>query len=164
MATIKFKGLEDYELQLSRLEKMTPEIAGRAIYQGAKIVADEIRKNIEKKTAYDDKAGIYAYVLKNNPPLTRTAKKGLLDGCGISEIRNDDGFYNVKLGFSGYNGLKTKKYPKGQPNVLIARVLESGSSISEKSPFIRPAITSKKKAAEQAMAKELEKEIQKIMK
>ena len=47
MATIKFKGLEEYELQLSRLEKMTPEIAGRAIYQGAKIVADEIRKEIE---------------------------------------------------------------------------------------------------------------------
>ena len=31
MAVIRFKGLEEYELKLSRLEKMTEELAGRAI-------------------------------------------------------------------------------------------------------------------------------------
>ena len=31
MAVIRFKGLEEYELKLSRLEKMTEELAGLSL-------------------------------------------------------------------------------------------------------------------------------------
>ena len=161
MATIKFKGLEDYELRLSRLEKMTPEIAGRAIYQGAKIVADEIRKEIE------DLPVIQGYGTQASPlpgGVTKAQKEGLLDGLGITPLEEKAGYYNVKIGFDGYNKTKTKKYPKGQPNQLVARGAESGTSWKGKSPFVRPAVKIAKKPAEQAMAKELDKEIQKIMK
>ena len=65
-------------------------------------------------------------------------------------MQNENGYINVKLGFDGYNSVKTKKYPKGQPNALIARVTESGSSYRTKTPFIRPAVRATKKAAEQA--------------
>ena len=44
MAKITFKGLEEYELRLSRMGKETTRIAGAAIYEGAAIVADEIKK------------------------------------------------------------------------------------------------------------------------
>ena len=47
MARLTFKGLEEYELLISRLEKGTEEIAGRAIYAGAAVVADEVRANIQ---------------------------------------------------------------------------------------------------------------------
>lgn len=161
MATIKFKGLEDYELQLSRLEKMTPEIAGRAIYQGAKIVTDEVRKEIENLPV------IRGYGTPENPlpgGVTKDQKDGLLDGLGITPLEEKAGYYNVKIGFDGYNKTKTKKYPRGQPNQLVARGAESGTSWKGKSPFVRTAVKKSKKPAEQAMAKELDKEIQKIMK
>ena len=166
MAKITFPGLEVYERKLSRLEDMQEvrRIAGRAAYEGAKLIADEIRNNIHKLPAHDDKAGLYAYVLKNPAPLTRTAKQGLLDGLGIAPLTDDKGYLNVKIGFDGYNKLKTERFPKGQPNVLIARALESGSSVTEKHPFVRPAIQSKREDAQRKMAQVVDEEIEQRMK
>lgn len=164
MARIRFSKLDDYELQLSQLSARTEEIAGKAIYAGAEIITDAIRKNIEELPAVSDKTGLFAFLEKSQAPLTKTAKQGLLDGLGITPMRNDDGVWNVKIGFDGYNDMPTQKYPRGQPNQLIARSLESGSSIAEKHPFVRPAITKNRKRAEAKMAEILEKEIQKIMK
>lgn len=163
MAKITFPGLADYELMISRLSKGADDIAGKAIYAGAKIVTDQIRENIQKLMAQDDEAGIYAYVQKNPAPLTRTAKQGLLDGLGIAPLQDDGGYLNVKIGFDGYNSMETKQYPKGQPNALIARSLESGSSAFEKRPFVRPAINATRKQAEAKMAEIIDAEMQKIM-
>ena len=44
-----------------------------------------------------------------------------------------------------------------------ARSLESGSSIANKRPFVRPAVNASRPAAEEAMAKVLDEEIEKIM-
>ena len=163
MAKITFPSLADYELMISRLSKGADDIAGKAIYAGAKIVTDQIRENIQKLMAQDDEAGIYAYVQKNPAPLTRTAKQGLLDGLGIAPLQDDGGYLNVKIGFDGYNSMETKQYPKGQPNALIARSLESGSSAFEKRPFVRPAINATRKQAEAKMAEVLDYEIAKLM-
>ena len=127
-------------MELSRLGKDIERIAGAAIYQGAGIVADEIKKGIE---------GL--------PEKTGVTKRGLIDGFGISGLQNDNGYHNVKLGFDGYN-------ENGVPNVLMARVFESGTSKVQKRPFVRPAVNRSKKQVEQAMAKTIDKEIGKIMK
>src|SRR5699024_7395993 len=47
VARMIFKGLEEYELRLSRLGKNTEKIAGAAIYEAASIVTDEIKKGIQ---------------------------------------------------------------------------------------------------------------------
>ena len=166
MAKITFRGLEAYERKLSQLGDIQEirRIAGRSAYEGAKIITDEIRSNIHQMLAYDDEAGLYAYVLKNPAPLTRTAKQGLLDGLGIAPLTDDKGYLNVKIGFDGYNKLKTERVPKGQPNVLIARALESGSSVMEKRPFVRPAIQSKREEVQRKMAQVVDEEIDKRMK
>lgn len=163
MARIRFSGLEDYELRLSRLSSHTEEIAGKAIYAGADIITDAIRANIEALPASSDKAGLFAYQKKEPAPLTQTAKGGLLDGLGITPMQNDNGFWNVKVGFDGYNDMATRKYPHGQPNQLIARSLESGSSIAQKHPFVRPAINASRKQAEAKMAAVIDQEIEKLM-
>lgn len=163
MAKITFKGLEDYELRLSRLSQGAEEIAGKSIYAGAAIVADAVRENIQRLDARPDREGLVAYHKKEPPPLTQSQKQGLLDGFGVSSLQDDRGYLNVKLGFDGYNKLRTKSFPKGQPNVMIARSLESGSSISPKRPFVRPAVNASRQAAEEAMAKVLDEEIEKIM-
>ena len=79
--------------------------------------------------------------------MSELEKQGLLEGFGISPMENENGYYNVKLGFDGYNSVKTHKYKQGQPNVLIARITESGSSYRAKTPFIRPAVNSTKNEA-----------------
>ena len=162
MAKITFPGLADYELMLSRLAQGADDIAGKAIYAGAEIVADAIRSNIQGLQAVPDEVGAIAYAEKAQAPLTQSAKDGLLDGLGISRLQDDNGYYNVKIGFDGYNELETKKYPHGQPNVLIARSLESGSSIAPKRPFVRPAVNAVRKQAEARMAEIIDREIEKI--
>lgn len=164
MAKIRFDGLKEYELRLSRLQAGATPIMEKAVYAGAKIVADEIRKNLEALPAVDDKAGIIRWQQQKPGPLTKTAKRGLLDSLGISPIQQERNFsVNVKIGFDGYNELKTQAYPNGQPNVLVARGAESGSSSTVKTPFVRPAVAASKKEAEKEMSKVLDREMKKIM-
>lgn len=140
MARITFKGMEEYEKKLSLFSRDTEQICGAAIYEGASIVADEI------------KAGI-----RSLPRKTGVTQKGLEEGFGISKLREDNGFYNVKLGFAGYNA-------NGEPNVMMARIMESGTSKVPKHPFVRPAVNRAKAAAQDKMAAVLDEEIEKRMK
>ena len=78
-------------------------------------------------------------------------------------MQDQNGYLNVKIGFDGYNRTKTDQYPQGQPNQLVARGVESGTSWKQKHPFIRPAVTRARKKAEEKMAEVLDYEIKKIM-
>ena len=159
MATLTFKGLQEYELKLSRIAKDTERTCGRATYAGAKIVADEMKKRIESLPV------ITGFGSEEKPlpgGVTAVQKRGLLDGFGISGLQNDNGFHNVKLGFDGYNAMRTVEYPNGQPNQLVARGVESGTSWKQKKPFVRPAVTKSRKQAENTMAKIIDEEIEKL--
>ena len=161
MAKITFPGLSDYELMISKLSKGVDDIAGKAIYAGAGIVADAIKENIKALPI------VRGYGTTENPlpgGVTAPQKAGLIDGMGISPMQNDAGYLNVKIGFDGYNATKTEKYPQGQPNQLVARGVESGTSWKQKKPFIRPAINASKSRAEAEMARILDQEIEKITK
>lgn len=161
MAKITFPGLNDYELMISRLTKNVDIVAGKAIYAGAGIVADEIKENIKALPI------VRGYGTTENPlpgGVTAPQKAGLIDGMGISPMQDDGGYLNVKIGFDGYNATKTEEYPQGQPNQLVARGVESGTSWKQKKPFIRPAINASKSRAEAEMARILDQEIEKITK
>lgn len=148
MATMRFRGLDEYLQNLQRVEKNTPEIVGKVVYGMADIVADAVREEINALPAEPDVEALKSWSKDTRAPLTVKEKKGLQKGFGITKMLEEDGYYHVKLGFDGYNDIKTKKYPKGQPNVMIARAIESGSSIRDKHPFIRPATNKSRKSAE----------------
>lgn len=141
-------GIDRYIDQLQNLEYNCREVIGEAIYVGAGLVADAVKANI-----------------KGLPPTAANGleKAGLIDGFGIAKMRDENGYFNVKLGFTGYNKIKTKKYPGGQPNSVIARSIESGSSWRSSYPFVAPAVRATKDRAEQAMAEEIEKNIKSTM-
>lgn len=149
MATMRFDGLQEYLEKLQRVEKNTPEVIGKVVYEMAGIVADEVKANIEALPVSPDAEALKAYGEKSKAPITVSEKKGLEKGFGISPMLNERGYYHVKLGFDGYNETKTKKYPQGQPNVMIARSIESGSSVRDKHPFVRPAVNAARKRAEE---------------
>lgn len=142
------QGIDEYISQLQNLEFNSEDIIGRAIYKGADIVADAIKANIEGLPA---------------SACTDVEKAGLLSGFGIAKMQDENGYFNVKAGFDGYNEDVTKKWPHGKPNSMIARSIEGGTSWKAKHPFIAPAVRLSRDAAEKAMAEEIEKSIQETM-
>lgn len=161
MARITFKGLEEYRLKLKDLEVLAEErVLGRAVYSGAEAAADIIRAEISALPT-DDHWGTPNYP-KVGP--SQEEKDGLLDSFGISPARNDNGFVNVKLGFDGYQGKPTRKYPRGKPNQMIARSVESGTSFMTANPFMKNGIRKARKKAKAAIERRLNEEIDKIMK
>lgn len=154
MATLKTVGVDEYIGELTAILDNSTETAGRMVYQGAGIVADELKRRIQQ---IPERSGEGS----RQRGITDIERAGLNDSLGISRIRNDEGFYNEKIGFDGYNNFVTKKYPKGHPNSMVARTIESGTSWLQKTPFIAPAVSASRGRAEEAMEKIFDNSIKK---
>ena len=150
--------IDEYIYKLDQMHANTEEMIGRSIFPGAAIVTDAIRAGIE---GIPEAPSHYARGMKTG--LTASQKAGLLDGLGIAVMRNDGGFLNVKVGMDGYNNTVTKRWPKGQPNALIIRALESGTSFQARQPVIAPAIRSSRNTAIQKMKEQFDEETRKVM-
>lgn len=161
MATFKVgNGISQYIANLENLSIASDEMIERSVYEGAGIVTDAVRKNIQSLPVR--RGGYFATGQMANG-ITSAQKAGLLDGLGIAPFRNENGYIHVKVGMDGYNATKTKKYPKGQPNSVVARSIESGTSWLRKHPFIEPAVRSTRASAEAAMAKAFDEQCEKFM-
>ena len=160
MSTFQFEGVDDYISQLSKIYGDTDEIIGRAIYEGAAVVMQSVVSGIEG-IAVDNR---YGTETEKTAGPNSYQKEGLKRSVGITKMRIDGSFRNVKIGFDGYNGLKTKTWPNGQPNAMIARSIESGTSWMQKQPFMRKAENSSRSKCEQAMAQQIDLEIEKRVK
>lgn len=162
MAIITFSRQYDYFLKLAELEKVIEkgEILEQAVAKGAAPVADEIRKRLDavpedtfRRLAENEKLH----------SLSNSQKEDLADSFGLTPIGRDrNGFINTKAGFDGYGSFPTARYPKGVPNALLARSVESGSSVREKSPFVRPAVNATRKKAIAAMEESIDDDLKKI--
>ncbi len=156
MATIKMTGLEGYISRLNKLGRDAVGICKASVYEGADEVADAVRAAIEAlpTESYGDTMADW----RDRRPvdaITDKQKQGLLDSLYVERIRDEDGFVFTRIGFAGYNDVKTATYPNGQPNSMIARAIESGSSARRKHPFIRPAVNRVKTAAIARMQQQL---------
>src|SRR5665648_13168 len=144
MAKMLFKADEDYELKLSQLAAGSDKIAKKAIYEAAAIVADRIKWNLADVLSGDSTGALW-------------------ESLGIAPILQDnDGNWGTKIGFDGYSGKPYKGFPKGTPNQLKARVLESGRSGQTKKPFVRPAVNMTHDQAVAKMRRVIEEEIKKL--
>ena len=159
MATFKFEGVDDLIAQYEKLADKTDEVIGSAIYNGAAVVMRMVESAVSNITT-DNRFGTSEQ--PTSGPST-IQKIGLQNSLGIAKMRNDGGFRNVKIGFDGYNGVKTKTWPQGQPNAMVARSVESGTSWMQKQPFMRKAEQSSRGKCEQAMSETVDKEIQRII-
>ena len=132
-----FQAGDEFALALSRLATGSEEIAKKAIYAGADVIADKIKSNLE---------GV----------LSSEATGELVASFGVTPIEKDaSGNWNAKIGFDGYG-------TDGVANQLKARVLESGSSKQQKKPFVRPAVNSTKNTAVEKMGQVIDQEIQRL--
>lgn len=161
MATIEFKKGDEYTAKLEKLgREARKEVIGPAIYQGAKIVADEIADRIP--TVQTDETWGSSGKIKNGPK--EVELRAVYNGIGIAKERDDGGFINVKIGWDGYDNIKTKRWPNGRPVQMLARSIERGTSFMKANPFVKPAVASVKKKAVFEMGKTVDEKIETIMK
>lgn len=162
MARISFKGQSEYFKKLQQLEHVfaKDETLERAVHAGAAPVADQIRKNLEQIPAEPFKKLAPGETIKG---LSDSEKRDLSDSFGLSPIQRDkNGFVHTKAGFDGYGSFPTNTYPQGVPNALVARAAESGSSVRDKTPFVRPAVNATRQEAVAAMEEVVDDELKKI--
>lgn len=122
-----------------------PGIGKEAVYAGAKVVADSLHSEIAE--------------LKS---VTKEEREGLLEGLGIAKIENRNGEISTSVSWSGYNSFVTKKYPKGHPNIMIARSVNRGTSWRNADPFVRRAVRKCKEKANKAMEEVINKRLVRI--
>lgn len=162
MAKLTSIGFDVISDQCVKLTGKTETLCKAACYAGAEVMADAFRREISSLRTVSDKQQLACFHKLEACYLSDTQKTGLLESLGITPISDQNGVYNSKVGFDGYNAIETKRWPKGQPNVLIARACESGSSAMLKQPFARKAINGQKKRAQEAMGRAVNEEINKI--
>lgn len=161
MAKITFNGGEDFGVKLEKLGQMNARASiERAVAKAAGIVADAIRAALSalptQRAIHLQKGGTLRAVQQHE-------MEDLVASFGITPVKTDkNGFTNVRVGFDGYGSKPTKKYPRGVPNQLVAAAIDSGSSVREKHPFIRPAVNKTRAEAIQAMDESINTDIQEI--
>ena len=131
---------------------------GAAVYDGAAIVADAVKAEIQALPVDDS----HDKKPKKDGP-SKEVKDALLEHMGVAPLQDENGFLNVKVGFDGYAGAATPKYPNGKPVPMLARAVQSGTSFMEGHAFVKDAVRKSRKKSEAAMKKRVEQEIEKIM-
>ena len=137
MAGITLYGWDELEKGLQRMssQRTVDGIAKRAVYEGAAVIADALGAAVDNVPKSNSRA----------KGLTPKQVDGLKAGVGVSTIMNKDGVISNAVGFSGYN-----EY--GQPNVMLARAWEGGSSINPATHAFSGAVKAAKAKAQNAMA------------
>lgn len=131
-----------------------------AVYEGAKVTADAVRRGIDGLRTSSTGKRETRYETNRR----ERQKQGLQDSLGISTMRDNRLFLNTLIGFSGYNQLvKTKQYPNGQPNQLAARIFNSGTSSLKKQPFFDNAVRQTRELAKKQMENVFENAIKNEM-
>lgn len=148
-AKINSDGIDEIFQTLRRLGADAEGIAKLGIYEGAGLIADAVRANID---------GIRSDGKSDWETQRREMQKaGLKEGLTTSPIQPFKGGIYGGVGFDGYNA-------KGQPNQLIARVFNSGTSFSSKQPFFESAVRRTRSAAKQRVIDKMNEEFEKITK
>ena len=160
MATFKVSdGIDNYIRQLQNCADKTENIIKRSAWEGARVVMDAVKAEANGIPTHGSTKGSTDVI----DGLTPTQKAGVIASLGIAHFRQDGNFLNVKIGSDGYNTVYTKKYPKGQPNAMLIRSLESGTSFRNPYPFVSRAVSKTRGKSIEAMRKQCDEEVKKIM-
>lgn len=149
MPSIKLEGLDDVFAKLKAIGdgSAIEDVQRHAVYEGMKVIKQEVEAQI--RALPEEEGYIEGKDLPRNV-ITKAEKAELLKHIGITDMETKGGTVNNSVSFNGYTSIKTKKYPNGVPAILIARSINSGSSVRQKHPFMRQARAAAKTKAIQA--------------
>jgi len=158
--TVKTEGMEELERVLYALGEKAENIASGALYEGAGIMADEMKKDAESiRTAP------FQYAAEGKTRLPSPQEKAVVTGAGklgIAKFRKEDGEVNTSVGYgrSGYAEMAGKIVPIP----LIANSINSGTSFMQRQPFVRKAKNRGGKRAMEAIKETIEKKVEELIK
>lgn len=153
---MRTEGLDELGEMLRRLGENAEGAASQALYEGAGIMADEIKKGAESiKTAPFKYAG--PGESRKPSPEEKAIVLGA-NGMGISRFKKTGDGVETSVGYAraGYAELAGKTVPIP----LIANAINSGTSFMEKQPFVRKAVSTGGKRAEAAMKQKIEERLE----
>ena len=140
MAKTTYKMPEQFLMDLSKLGKNTDEITSRVLKAGAEVVERKVRSNLTS-------------VIGKNTKYKSRQSGDMLGALGISKARQDkNGNFNIKIGFA-------ENRIDGVSNAMIANIIEYGKHGQPAKPFLKPAITSTKRACIDTMISKLNSEV-----
>lgn len=154
MAKMTVKGSETVSAMLEAMGN-DQEIAGRIIYEGAAVVYKHLKGAVDGLEVHSD--GKYGGIRPEY-------KAGLQESLGIAPHKTGGGSTDTSVGFDGYNGVSTARWPGGMPNAVVARMVERGASWFPAQPFVKKAKSAAKGPAEEAMEKQAQEELEKYLK
>ena len=151
---LKVDGMAEISETLSKLEERAPAVAAKALYEGAGIMADEVKKSADSiQTApfkWASSSGETRLPSPEEKEIVQQAAAGIakFDKNG-TEVQTSVGFRNA-----GYAQLKGKTVPIPK----IVNAINSGTSFMKKQPFVRKAATAGGQRAIAAMKEVIETE------
>ena len=129
------------------------DICDQIIYDGAGVVADAIRSEIQALPIRGNK---WAKSGEKLTGVTVQEKQGLLRTLGIKQLGDRNGIYDRKIGFDGYVETQNSRIPVP----MIVRSHERGCSWLTRNPFVTRAVNSCKQEVLSTMEKKLDKILQ----
>lgn len=152
-------GMAEISELLTQMEEQAPAVAARALYEGAGVMADEIRKGAETiKTAPFD----WASKTKGETRLPSPEEKEIVTAAaaGIAKFNKNGTEVDTSVGFrnAGYAELKGKMVPIP----VIVNAINSGTSFMKKQPFVRRSAKTATPKAMEAMRKKIAEEFEAI--
>lgn len=156
--TMKVTGIEELSRKLAALESQAEEVAARALYDGAGVMA-----NAYAEAANNIQAEKFRYVFGGHKRLPSDEEKAALVGkTGIAKFDKNGSEVStaVGIGSTGYVtiGGKQKAVRK------IANAINSGTSFMNKQPVFRKAATQTREAASAAIVAKADQLIEEMTK
>ncbi|MBO7669898.1 MAG: hypothetical protein J6S60_04845 [Oscillospiraceae bacterium] len=135
---IEVEGLEEFVSMLEVLGKSGKKITAMALYDGAAVAAEAVVQAVNALPTEPDRGAPRGRPYQVITPEDQAA---LAEAVGISKFQHSGDSVDCSVGIGGYGGHTEPDYPGGVPMPLIARSIESGSSVRAKHPFFRKAIS-----------------------
>ena len=156
---VEVYGLEELALTFETLGRTAKDVQKKALYSGAGVMKDALIKTIEalpEEHGFNKKDQLKNVVGSHD-------KADLISHVGIASFESSNGTWHTCISWDGYGSIPTKKYPNGRPVIMIARSINSGSSVRRKVPFIRNCANQHKQEVIDAMKKAADDEIKTIL-
>jgi len=158
--TMKTEGLDDLSKMLNQLGEQAGKVAAVGLYDGAGVMADEIKRQAKSIKADKFHYAVFPPNVTRNPSVEE--KEAVTKAsAGIAKFDKNGGAVETSVGYSnsGYWNIRGKM----KPVPLIANSINSGTSFMKRQPFFRKAVTKGTPKATNAIVRTAEAKIEEII-
>lgn len=159
MAKIVQVGFDTLAKELETIADHSGEIASRALYAGAGVMADKIRSAVDSQQTQPNRE-------HKNKSLLPYEKQALQNGLTVEKFIHDKArdYTQTSITFHGRTDHRTESYPNGVPTILLARAINKGTSFRSANRFFSNTVNKTRSEAEQVIVQTAEQEMKKHIK